>query len=183
MLMVAGVMAAAVAIYAGVAIGHNGGGGNSGPGNGNGDRHGHNQGGRGDRGKAVLEATLAPSQTTDPTFHGVQPGAVPWVLKRGSVELKGRGRLELRVRGLVIPAPTGDNTPGPVMTISASLYCGADSDTTAADTTQSVPIDRNGNARIKDRSFNVPSTCLAPVILVHPNGNAAAYIAVDGWRS
>jgi hypothetical protein len=23
---------------------------------------------------------------------------------------------------------------------------------------------------------------LAPVILVHPNGNDAAYIAVDGWR-
>jgi hypothetical protein len=83
----------------------------------------------------------------------------------------------------VIPAPSGDNTPGPVMMISASLYCGADMDTTAADTTKSVPIDRRGNARIEDRSFNVPSTCLAPVILVHPNGNPAAYIAVDGWRS
>jgi hypothetical protein len=183
MLMVAGVMALAVAIYAGVAIGHDGGG-NSGRGNGNGDRNGDNHGGRGgDRGKSIFESTLAPSQTTDPSFHGVAPGGAPWVLGRGSVELNGRGRFELRVRGLVIPAPTGDNTPGPVMTISASLYCGADTDTTAADTTQSVPIDRRGNARIEDRSFNVPSTCLAPVILVHPNGNLAAYIAVDGWRS
>ena len=45
-----------------------------------------------------------------------------------------------------------------------------------------VPIDGDGDARIRDRSFAVPSSCLAPVILVHPNGNLAAYIAVGGWR-
>jgi hypothetical protein len=28
----------------------------------------------------------------------------------------------------------------------------------------------------------VPDTCLAPVIIVHPNGDAAHYIAVDGSR-
>ncbi|HYN64317.1 MAG TPA: hypothetical protein VES36_06895 [Candidatus Limnocylindrales bacterium] len=65
-------------------------------------------------------------------------------------------------------------------TISASLYCG--DDTVAADTTEQVPISRRGNARIRDRSFTVPSTCLAPVILVHPNGNTTRYIAADSWR-
>jgi hypothetical protein len=45
-----------------------------------------------------------------------------------------------------------------------------------------VPISRRGNARIKDRSFNVPDTCLAPVILVHPNGDTTHYIALDGRR-
>jgi hypothetical protein len=70
-----------------------------------------------------------------------------------------------------------------VTTISASLYCGADADTTAADTTDAVPIDQNGNARIKDKSFTVPPDCLAPVILVHPNGDTTRYIAVDGWRT
>jgi hypothetical protein len=69
-----------------------------------------------------------------------------------------------------------------VTTISASLYCGADSNTTAADTTPQVPINSRGNARIRDRSVAVPATCLAPVILVHPNGDATHYIAVDGWR-
>jgi hypothetical protein len=67
-----------------------------------------------------------------------------------------------------------------VTTISASLYCGADSDTTAAATTQQVPISPKGNARIHDTSFSVPSTCLAPVILINPNGSTSAYIAVDG---
>jgi hypothetical protein len=145
-----------------------------------GDRGGHHH--RGHHDSTVLAETLAPSVPTDPTFHGVAPGAAPWVLKSGAVELKRSGKLELQVRGLVIPNPPGDGTPGPVTTISASLYCGADSNTTAADTTQQVPISRRGDARIKDRSFNVPATCLAPVVLVHPNGDAAHYIAVEGWR-
>ena len=145
-----------------------------------GDRGGH--GDRGQGGSALLEATLAPSVPTDPSFHGVAPGGAPWVLRRGDVELRRGGRLELEVRGLVIPNPPGDGTPGPVKTVSASLYCGADSDTTAADTTPQVPISARGNARIRDRSFTVPATCLAPLILVHPNGDATHYIALDGQR-
>jgi hypothetical protein len=112
-------------------------------------------------------------------FHGVSPGGLPWALSAGNARLKRDGKFDLRVEGLVIPAM---GTPGPVTTISASLYCGPDSNTVAADTTQQVPISSAGNARIFDRSFSVPSTCLAPVILVHPNGIATLYIALDGWR-
>jgi hypothetical protein len=173
MLVAFGVMAAAVALYAGVATGHDGGGGKG--------RGGDHQGRH--RGNAVLDASLAPSHTTDPSFHGVAPGGLPWVLNRGEVELKRKGRLELRVRGLVIPVAPANGTTGPVTTISASLYCGADSDTMAADTTPAVPITSSGNARIRDNSFEVPATCLAPVILVHPNGDLTHYIAVSGWRS
>ncbi len=136
--------------------------------------------GKGHGGQLVRES-LAPSVPTDPAFHGVTPGNLPWVLKEGDVRLRS-DRLDLRVQGLVIPIAPGNGTPGPVMTISASLYCGADSDTMAAATTGQVPIARDGDARIRDDSFDVPSTCLSPVILVHPNGNTANYIAVDGWK-
>jgi hypothetical protein len=144
-----------------------------------GSDHGHGKG----QGGQLISESLAPSMPppTDPAIHGVSPGGAPWVLKEGSVQLQGH-RLDLRVRGLVIPGAPGNGTPGPVNTISASLYCGADSDTMAAETTGQVPIDRRGDARIRDNSFDVPSTCLSPVILVHPNGGLAAYIAVDGWR-
>jgi hypothetical protein len=172
LLLAAGLTAGAVAVYAGVAVGHDG------HGKGNGDpSHGH-----GHRNATVLKQTMAPSVPTDPTFHGVAPGGAPWVLKSGAVQIKPRGRIEVRLRGLVIPVAPGNGTPGPVTTVSASLYCGPDSDTTAADTTQSEPISRSGNARIRDRSFSVPATCLAPVILVHPNGDTTHYIAVDGWK-
>jgi hypothetical protein len=129
----------------------------------------------------VIHESLAPSQTTDPMFHKVGPGGLPWVLKRGEVRLKRDGKLDLRVKGLVIPIAPFTGTPGPVTTISASLYCGDNADKTAADTTQQVPISRQGDARIRDKSFSVPATCLAPVILVHPNGQDS-YIALDGWR-
>lgn len=162
------VMAAAVAIYAGVAAGHDGGG--KGRDGNRGEHHGNK----------VLEQNLAPSQPTDPQFHGVGPGGVPWVLNRGEAELKMDGRFELRLDGLVIP--NLGNT-GPVTTITASLYCGADANTTAVDTTQSVPISTGGDARIRDDSFTVPSTCLAPIVMVHPNGNPAAYIAITGFRN
>jgi hypothetical protein len=135
----------------------------------------------GGHGRSLLDAALAPSLTTDPPFHGVAPGGAPWVLRSGDVELS-RDRLELRVRGLVIPTPPASGTTGPVHTISASLYCGADSETTPADTTRAVPISDSGNARIRDRSFDVPDDCLAPVVLVHPNGDVTHYIAVDGRR-
>ena len=133
----------------------------------------------------LIKESLAPSEPspTDPPFHGVNPGGAPWALKSGDVRLKNDGHLDLRVRGLVIPSL---GTPGPVSAISASLYCGADSNTAAAATTPQVPLSMKGNARIHDTSFTVPATCLAPVILVVPHGNmvpANIYIAVEGWQS
>jgi len=139
--------------------------------------HGHRQGDD----RAGFAQTLAPSVPTDPSFHGVAPGGAPWVLRRGDVKVSD-GRLDLRVRGLVIPVAPGNGTPGPVNTISASLYCGADANTAPAETTGQVPISRRGDARIRDRSSDVPDICLAPVVLVHPNGDTTRYIAVEGQR-
>lgn len=128
-------------------------------------------------GKPLISESLAPSKPTDPALHGVTAGGAPWVLKSGRVQLDSAGKLDLRVEGLVIPAL---GTPGPVTTISASLYCHPH--TTPADTTQQVRISRRGDARIYDTSFHVPSTCLVPLIFVHPNGVGNVYIALNGWR-
>jgi hypothetical protein len=144
---------------------------------------GHDGGGaRGDhrdRGEAmVLNTTLAPSVPSDPVLHEVAAGGAPWVLRRGEARLRRGGRLTVRVRGLVIPVAPGNGTPGPVTTVNASLYCG--NDTSAVGTTPSVPISRAGNARMAGQ-FTLPAKCLAPVVLVHPNGNGAAYIAASGF--
>jgi hypothetical protein len=133
----------------------------------------------GGNGEKALRSTLAPSVPTDPTFHGVAPGGLPWVLSRGDVRLEDGGRLDLEVDGLIIPQL---GTPGPVHSISASLYCGADSNATAAATTGQVPLSAAGDARISE-TVSLPATCLAPIVLVHPNGIASLYIALTGWRS
>ncbi|HEY7208073.1 MAG TPA: hypothetical protein VH416_07515 [Gaiellaceae bacterium] len=128
-----------------------------------------------------LRSTLAPSMPapTDPQVHGVNPGGVPWQLTRGTVKLESDGKLKVDIRGLVIPTL---GTAGPVTSVSASLFCGADTNKTAAATTSTVPLSSKGNGRIEQR-ITLPATCLAPIVLVNPNGNSAAYIAITGWRS
>jgi hypothetical protein len=130
-------------------------------------------------GGKLFRSALAPSQTTDPAFHGVTPGGVNWSLKKGSVKISRNGHFDLRLDGLVI---TATGTARPVATVSASLFCGADANTTPAFTTGQVPISPEGDARIH-QDVTLPATCLAPIVLVHPNGGTTRYISVTGWRS
>ena len=126
-------------------------------------------------GNTLLRSTLAPTVLSDPTIHGVARGGVPWQLDRGQVRLRRDGRLSVDIRGLLV---VGTGTTGPVHSVGASLFCGAD--TTAAATTASVPLSSGGDARI-DARVSLPAKCLAPAVLVHPNGNTAAYIAASGF--
>ena len=182
--MVAAVSAVLMALTVNALGARSGGGGND---KGGGNDQGHNGNGKvtgSGNGNTLLRSTLAPSVPGDPPFHGVGPGSVQWVLQRGEVRLKRNGEFRLRLRGLVIPSPPGDNTPGPVNTVNASLYCGEDTGpppNTPAATTDQVPISRQGDADI-DTTITVPAMCLTPVILVHPNGSPGAYISLEGWR-
>jgi hypothetical protein len=165
---------AAAALIAAVASADDGGG------KGDGDQGKNRQG---DDAAKVFSAALAPSTPTDPAVHGVAAGGVPWVLDRGRVQLAADGKIRIDLRGLVIPIAHGTfpaNTARPVTSVSASLYCAPESSAATA-TTGSVPISEDGNARISD-TLTLPATCLAPTVLVHPNGGLGAYIALPGWR-
>jgi hypothetical protein len=140
--------------------------------------------GRGDDAAKIFSAALVGSQLADRPIHGVARGGAPWVITRGRVQLAVDGRIKIALRGLVIPIAHGTfpaNTALPVTTVSASLFCAPDSTGPAA-TTKSVPISPDGNARITDK-LTLPATCLAPTVLVHPNGGVGAYIALPGWRA
>jgi hypothetical protein len=136
-----------------------------------------------DRGRhhgELLETSLAPSVPASaggPTLNGIAPGGVPWVLRRGAAKLERGGELRVVVRGLVIPPPAGTNTPGPVATVFASLYC--DGSSTPVGSTPQVPLSTAGDAAMK-ATLTLPAKCLAPLVLVHPNGNGGAYIAASG---
>jgi hypothetical protein len=128
--------------------------------------------------RTVLETTLAPSVPTDPLLNGAAAGGAPWVLKSGHVRIRADGRIDVRIRGLVIPVAPGNGTPGPVRMVSASLYCGASS--TAVGTTAVSPITTTGDARIRGQ-FTLHAKCLAPTVLIHPNGVNTTYIAASGF--
>jgi hypothetical protein len=120
----------------------------------------------------LLRAPIAGSLTTDPTIFGVAPGAAPWVIDRGNARVRTDGRIDVRVEGLIIPR--GDNT-NPVPRLSASLACNGK----VVGTTDTVRFSRAGDARIHD-DIKIPRRCIAPVVMLNPNGNAAVYIGITG---
>lgn len=137
----------------------------------------HGGKGRGEAHGKLLRQPLVGSILSDPPIHGVTRGAVPWE-GTGTASLKRRGRFEVRIRGLVI---AGTDNPGPVTSITVSLFCAPDSSGPVF-TTESTALSSRGNARLRQH-VTVPQRCLAPVVLVHPNGNAAAYIAATGFTT
>jgi hypothetical protein len=162
----------AAAVFAGSAITAVGALGDQG--NRGGDHHGNREHG----GRDVLRTSLAPSVPTDPTLLGAAAGGVPWVLQFGEARLRGDGRLDVTIRGLVIPTAPLTGTTGPVKTVDASLYCGANP--VAVGTSTPVPISTDGNARIR-ATFTLPAKCQIPAVLIHPNGALGTYIATSGF--
>jgi len=71
----------------------------------------------------------------------------------------------------------GTSTPGPVTSVRASIFCG--SGLSPAFLSRSVPLSRAGDARLE--AAVALAKCLAPVVLVHPNGDTTRYIAVSGF--
>lgn len=119
----------------------------------------------------LVGSTPAPA---GPTLFGITPGSAPWVLDKGRARVERNGHVEIRFRGLVIPTAPANGT-NPVPQISASVVCNG----TVADTTRLFPFAKDGDARISD-DLDLPDTCLAPAVLVHPNAVTSAYIAATG---
>jgi hypothetical protein len=127
----------------------------------------------------LFRSGLVGNLLTDPPIHGVTRAGAEWVVQKGTATLGRNGKFNLRVKGLVL---TSTGTTGTVTTITASLFCAPDSDTAAKFVAGPVPLEPDGDARIH-QDVTVPSRCLAPVVLVHPNGGATRYIAVSGFKS
>jgi hypothetical protein len=109
------------------------------------------------------------------TIFGVVPGGADWVVDEGSVRLRRDGRLDLKVEGLVIPTPPQNGT-NPIDTVTASVYCNG----VVADTTDPFPLSvPEGNGEVRAQ-LDLPDTCVAPVVLVHPRGILGTYIAATG---
>jgi hypothetical protein len=125
----------------------------------------------------LLQQRLIGSILSDQPIHGVTRGGVPWT-GSGTATLDRRGRFEVEIRDLLVG---GTNNTGPVTTVTVSLYCAPDS-SAAVFTTTSTPLSSHGDARIRQH-VTVPTRCLAPVVLVHPNGGAGAYIMATGFKS
>ncbi len=127
-------------------------------------------GGHASRGD-LLRASVQGSLTTDPPLFGVAPGGAPWVISEGSARLRADGRLDVEVEGLVIPT-TGSN---PVALVSATVVCNG----VPLAPTAPVAFSTAGDAEIEAKVM-LPARCLAPAVLLNPNGIPTVYIAATG---
>lgn len=125
--------------------------------------------------RQVLEfKTMAPvvlpfTGATNPV-RGINGGGVPWQLASAKGELKADGRLEIKVKGLVIVA-TGVN---PVAAFRGVVNCLTPaSPTTGVNlVTDPVPATTTGDATI-EADLALPRPCIAPIVFV-TNGTSAA---------
>ena len=120
---------------------------------------------------ALLRAPIQGSVLSDPPLFGSTRGGAPWVISSGEAKVETDGTVKVSLVGLVIP---GVGT-GPVRTVSASVACNG----AKAATTDAAPLSAQGDAEIK-ATLNLPARCLAPAVLIHPNGNRDVYIAATG---
>jgi hypothetical protein len=129
----------------------------------------------------VLEADIFGSHPDDAALFGVKPGGAPWVIRRGDAEVRRDGRVEVEVKGLVIPTPPQNGT-NPLPGIAATVFCGGK----AVGTTKTVPFSTQGDARIEDRIAKLPSPCVVPAVLLNPQigtaVNPGVFIAATGVR-
>jgi hypothetical protein len=144
--------------------------------------HGDHHRGRHEQrhGAKVLESKVFGSDPAGPILFGVHPGGLPWVVSRSRVEVRRDGRVEVRVRGLVIRTPPQNGT-NPVSNLAATVFCNG----SAVGTTHAVPFSSAGGARIEDTlATPLPSPCLVPAVLLNPapDGTIATgtYIAATG---
>jgi hypothetical protein len=153
-----------------------------------GDNKNNNNNGNNRDGNGSAESSIVGSVPAL-TIGGVTSAGAPWVAG-GEASVSSRGDLEVHVKGLLLgpgapPALVG--TVGPVQMVAASLVCGG-SGGAVVDSSDGVPLSSAGNAEI-EASINVPSTCMAPVILVRifnaagaPGSQLGPFIAVSGFN-
>jgi hypothetical protein len=97
--------------------------------------------------------------------RGANPGSVPWVIGRLSVDVKSDGRISVDGRGLLIAGSNAIGTNAG-QTVRARLFCGPASTATTHDSVL-VPLSLEGDFRIEDTlDPQPPDPCTNPVLLI-----------------
>jgi hypothetical protein len=112
-------------------------------------------------------------------IRGVSAGGAPWVVSQGHTHVNAAGQVGVEVKGLLITGTgtANDGTTGPVHSIAASVTC--EGTVPVIVSTDAVPLSADGDAHLEQR-VDLPSTCLAPIVLVRANSATGPWIAASG---
>ncbi|HEX6266687.1 MAG TPA: hypothetical protein VFZ81_07295 [Burkholderiales bacterium] len=114
-------------------------------------------------------------------IRGLGGGGIPWRLQAAKGELRQDGRLEVRVRGLVLAAGPNEGT-NPVANFRAVVSCrvidGMNNPAILNLTTGDFPANSLGDSDI-EATLELPNQCFAPIIFVtNPQGR---WFSVTGF--
>lgn len=109
-------------------------------------------------------------------IRGINGGGLPWSIDEAKGELDVNGKLEVRVRGLVLAAGTNTGV-NPLATFSAVVSCLAADRSTQNVSTLPFPATSSGDADI-EAFVTLPRPCIAPIVFVTTAGGA--WLATTG---
>lgn len=132
-----------------------------------------------------MAGVIRPFTGSANAVRDVNGGGLPWVIRVGKGEVKADGRIELKVRGLVLaddPAvPPARRLVNPIPNFRAVVSCltvdAAGLAATVNVTTGDFPATTGGDSEI-EAALELPSPCLAPIVFVTSPGGA--WFAVTG---
>lgn len=118
-------------------------------------------------------------------IRGVNGGGLPWTLREGKGEIRADGRVEVKVRGLVLAddpvVPEARRLTNPVTAFRVKVSClgvdAAGQPTTVNVTTGDFPATPSGDAEI-EAALDLPVPCIAPIVFV--TNPAGAWFASTG---
>ncbi|MCI0355249.1 MAG: hypothetical protein L0099_09465 [Acidobacteria bacterium] len=112
-------------------------------------------------------------------LRGLSGARAPWAIQRVNGQLNANGRLEVHVRGLIVPLPfLGRN---PIASFRAVVSCrsvdSAGNAIIANVHTDTFPATSTGDADI-EQFLTLPSPCVAPIVFITSPG--LSWLAVTG---
>ena len=115
---------------------------------------------------------------TNPS-RGIPGGGAAWILDEGRGQLRQDGRLEIRVRGLVLESTRANPIPAFRGVVSCQIIDGVGQPAVVNISTGNFPATPTGDADI-EADLQLPERCFAPIIFV-TSGNTGAWFAVTGY--
>jgi len=125
-----------------------------------------------------MSPVTGPFVGTANPIRGMGGGGIPWLINEGRGELRHDGRLDIRVRGLVL-ATTHANPVAAFRGVVSCQIIAADGTPGILNlTTGDFPATPTGDAYI-EAMLDLPPRCFAPIIFV--TNSAGRWFAVTGY--
>jgi hypothetical protein len=136
--------------------------------------------------QGVLQSTLTPCPAGGAANNigDVNVCGVSWTLSEGRAQLTSGGKIQVKVKGLLVNDLTRADlfgTTAGVTRVYATLVCGANGNRAAVASTKLFALSSAGDALIQDK-ITVPAHCIAPAIVVRESDfSGQAWLAATGY--